>query len=63
MGDGGKGSSPRPVSNKGQFDSNWNLIFGEKKNVHNTGRRDNDKQQGESLRSDKQDGDDGDIAG
>ena len=59
MGDGGKGSNPRPFSNKGQFDSNWNLIFGDKKNVHNTRRRDNDKQQGESLRSDKQDGDDG----
>ena len=28
--DGGKGSIPRPFSDKGQFDSNWNLIFGEK---------------------------------
>ena len=59
MGDGGKGSNPRPVSDKGQFDSNWNLIFGEKKNAHSTRRRDDNKQQGESLRSDKQDGDDG----
>jgi hypothetical protein len=33
---GGKGSSPRPISNKKQFDKNWNLIFGEKKDNENT---------------------------
>ena len=33
--DGGKGSSPRPISNKKQFDKNWNLIFGEKKDNEN----------------------------
>ena len=33
---GGKGSSPRPISNKRQFDKNWNLIFGEKKDNENT---------------------------
>jgi len=32
---GGKGSSPRPISNKEQFDKNWNLIFGEKKDNEN----------------------------
>lgn len=56
-GDGGKGSSPRPFS-KDKFDRNWDLIFGDKKNVHSTGRRDDDKQQGESLRPDQSDGDD-----
>lgn len=58
MGDGGKGSTPRPFSNKRQFDSNWNLIFGDKKNVHSNGCGDDDKQQRESLRSNKQDGND-----
>lgn len=30
MGDGGKGSAPRPVDKK-KFDENWDLIFGKKK--------------------------------
>jgi hypothetical protein len=25
---GGKGSTPRPISNKKQFDTNWDKIFG-----------------------------------
>tara|TARA_B100001142_G_C14086950_1_gene559702 strand:- start:421 stop:591 length:171 start_codon:yes stop_codon:yes gene_type:complete len=25
---GGKGSTPRPISNKKQFDMNWDKIFG-----------------------------------
>jgi len=29
MGDGGKGSAPRPVDKK-KFDENWDLIFGKK---------------------------------
>ena len=36
---GGKGSSPRPISNKRQFDKNWNLIFGEKKDNENTKKK------------------------
>jgi hypothetical protein len=36
---GGKGSFPRPISNKRQFDKNWNLIFGEKKDNENTKRK------------------------
>jgi hypothetical protein len=36
---GGKGSSPRPISNKKEFDKNWNLIFGEKKDYENTKRK------------------------
>ena len=32
---GGKGSSPRPISNKEQFDKNWDLIFGNNKNNEN----------------------------
>jgi len=32
MGDGGKGSTPRPYSVDWQtFDKNWDLIFGKKK--------------------------------
>lgn len=31
MGDGGKGSSRRPVSDQKQFDDNWDKIFGKKK--------------------------------
>ena len=27
---GGKGSAPRPVSDRKQFEDNWDLIFGKK---------------------------------
>lgn len=29
---GGKGSKQRPISNREQFESNWDLIFGKKDN-------------------------------
>ncbi len=36
MGDGGKGSSPRPFSvSQDQFASNWDAIFGKKKVAEN----------------------------
>jgi hypothetical protein len=28
--DGGKGSTPRPVPNRDQFEKNWDSIFGKK---------------------------------
>jgi len=28
--DGGKGDAPRPISNKDQFDKNWDEIFNKK---------------------------------
>lgn len=28
---GGKGSKPRPITNKSQFEENWDKIFGSKK--------------------------------
>jgi hypothetical protein len=28
--DGGKGDAPRPISNKEQFEKNWDDIFGKK---------------------------------
>jgi len=31
MRDGGKGDTPRPIQNKEKFDSNWDAIFGNKK--------------------------------
>lgn len=34
MGDGGKGSSPRPLSvDRKTFEDNWDRIFGEKKKL------------------------------
>jgi len=31
MSDGGKGSKPRPIQDRKQFDENWERIFGKKK--------------------------------
>ena len=36
---GGKGSSPRPINNREQFESNWDLIFGKKKDNENAKRK------------------------
>ena len=30
MGDGGKGDSPRPITDKKQYENNWDAIFGNK---------------------------------
>lgn len=31
MSDGGKGSSPRPIPDRKQFEDNWEKVFGKKK--------------------------------
>jgi hypothetical protein len=36
QGDGGKGDSPRPIPDREKFDSNWDNIFGKKKNEQPT---------------------------
>jgi len=34
MRDGGKGHKPRPISNKEQFENNWEKIFGDGKQLN-----------------------------
>jgi len=31
MSDGGKGSAPRPIPNRKEYEENWDRIFGNKK--------------------------------
>lgn len=38
---GGKGSKPRKVDDREQFESNWDLIFGKNKDINST--QDNDE--------------------
>ena len=51
MGDGGKGSAPRPFSvDQDTFTNNWEAIFGRKDNtgeVRGTSRKDSDPQTGD----------------
>lgn len=45
MGDGGKGSAPRPYSvDQKTFEDNWDKIFGKKKVEDNTGVTQNEYQ-------------------
>ena len=39
--DGGKGSAPRPIPNREQFNNNWDAIFGKKKPEPATPAKDN----------------------
>lgn len=50
MGDGGKGSAPRPIPNRKSFDENWERIFNSKPNAKqfgelNMGNRDKPKRE------------------
>ena len=53
MGDGGKGSSPRPYSvSQGQFADNWEKIFGKKKKSTTT--EDNQKKDDDERTLDRE---------
>ena len=39
----GKGSKPRPISNREQFEQNWDTIFGKKDNENSIGEGEREK--------------------